>query len=383
LRDEIQDELDSIDARNSGFLDTGTTVTGRSGENGFDRLIVERAELEASYVIGNAVRVTVIGEPTFLDAGTPTGISTRRFGLLPAGGTFADQSVGGVGGEVQVSTDDLGFRFGVTPDEFLVRNFTGGFRFRPSHGPITLIAERDNLRDSLLSYAGARDPVTNRIWGGVVANTFSAVGNWGGAKSGFYGSFGFQTITGTNVESNNRLDGNVGMYWRIMDQKDSSLTVGFNLSAMHYEYNLSGFTLGQGGYFSPQQYFLTSIPIQWRGVYKTRVQYLLNGALGVQHFEEDSSPFFPTMPAIQGLNGPYTASQSVTGANYSVDFRAALQLTPRWYAGVWANVNNTRNYTAETLALYLRYTFAHRPLTQNSAMPSIPDWRGVEPFRLP
>ena len=48
------------------------------------------------------------------------------------------------------------------------------------------------------------------------------------------------------------------MYWRVMDLRDSTLTVGFNLSALHYEYNLSGFTLGQGGYFSPQQYFLTS-----------------------------------------------------------------------------------------------------------------------------
>ena len=384
LRDEIQDELDSIDARNSGFLDTGTTVRARSGENGFDHLIVEQAELEASYVIGNAVRVSVIAQPTFLDAGTPTGISTRRFGLLPVGGTFTDQSVGGVGGEVQLSTDTLGVRAGVTPDSFLVRNVTGGFRFRPGHGPITFLAERDTVKDSLLSYAGSRDPVTNKIWGGVVANTFSALGNWGGEKTGFYGGVGFQTITGTNVESNNRLDGNVGMYWRVMDLRDSTLTVGFNLSALHYEYNLSGFTLGQGGYFSPQQYFLTSVPVPVEG----RVQdqgaiRAERGALGVQHFEEDSSPFFPTMPAIQGKNGPYTVSQTVTGANYSLDLRAAVQLTPHWYAGIWANVNNTRNYTAETLALYIRYTFARRPLTQNSIMPSIPDWKGVEPFRLP
>ena len=382
MRNQLESQLDAIEARNSSFVGTGGSVSGRSGADGFDRLIVQQADLEASTVLGDRIRVAVIAHPTFLDAGTPDGQDTRRFGLLPAGSTFASQSIGGIGGEAQISTETLGIRIGATPRNFLVSNFIGGIRYRPGKGPITLLAERDIVRDSLLSYAGAKDPVSNQVWGGVVANTFSATGNWGGAKSGFYASFGFHNITGTNVESNTALDGNTGVYWRVLSTDDGALTAGFNITGMHYDKNLRYFTLGQGGYFSPQSYMLISIPVQWRGVYKNKLQYEVRASLGTQHFQEDASPFFPTLPALQGKNGPMYAANAVTGASYSLDAHIGRQLTPVWFLGAWINLNNALDYNAQSAAIYLRYTTRPRLLNANSSLPSIPDWRGVEPFRL-
>ncbi|MBZ5603308.1 MAG: BCSC C-terminal domain-containing protein [Acidobacteriia bacterium] len=382
LRSDIQQRLDAIDARDTPFFGTGASMRARSGESGYEHLVIEEADLEASAVIHDKIRVSIIGHPMYLDAGKPDGLSDKRFGLLPKGATFDQQSAGGVGGEVQLSTQTFGLRAGVTPTDFLVNNVVGGLRFRPGNGPVTILLERDNIRDSMLSFAGARDPVTNRVWGGVMANSVSLLGNWGGAKSGFYAGGGYQNITGQNVETNQRIDGDLGVYWRVMEVKGGAITAGFNVSGMHYDKNLRYFTLGQGGYFSPQQYFLANVPIQWSGVYNRRVQYSVKASFGAQHFQEDSSPYYPTLPSIQGRNGPYYPSLASTGANYSVDVNTAVQLTPMWYIGLYLNANNTYNYNAANAGVFLRYTLGPRPMDQSSDIGTIPDWKGVDLFRL-
>ncbi|MBI4909626.1 MAG: BCSC C-terminal domain-containing protein [Acidobacteria bacterium] len=382
LRGEIQERLNAIESRNSSYFGSGGTIRARSGEQGFDRMILEEANFEASAVIAGGLRLTAVAHPTYLESGKPDGESDKRFGLAPKGALFDTQSTSGVGGELQLSTRTFGLRAGSTPRNFLVSNFVGGIRFRPGNGPITLLAEREVLRDSMLAFSGARDPVTNRVWGGVVANTLSILGNWGGEKSGFYTSFGFQTISGRQVQSNTRIDGNLGMYWKVLETPQGKLTAGFNLTGLHYEKNLRYFTLGHGGYFSPQQYILANVPIQWRGVYGQKIQYLLNGSFGAQHFQEESSPYFPTLPAVQGRNGPYYAKQSSSGANYSIDIQTAIPITPVWHLGIFANVNNTRNYNSAAAGVFIRYSIRQRPLLQNFSIPSIPDWRGSEPFRV-
>ncbi len=379
--DEVENQLAAVSARNTAFTGMGGSVRGRSGEAGYERLLIQEADMEASAVIMDRVRVSAIARPTYLDAGTPDGLSLKRFGLMPEGSTFGAQSVGGVGGEVQISTATFGLRLGSTPRQFAVPNFIGGLRFRPGNGPLTILLERDNVRDSMLAFAGVRDPITHRVWGGVVANSASAIGNWGGAESGFYASAGYQRLTGTEVLTNTRIDGNAGAYWRVISTPDGSLTAGANFNAMHYDKNLRYFTLGQGGYFSPQQYMLFNIPLQWRGS-RNRLQYVAGGSLGAQHFQEDASPYFPTLPVFQGLGGSMYPQLASTGANYSLNVRVAYQLTPRWFLGAWVDANNARNYNSQGAGFYLRYSMENRPLTPEDQVPSIPDWRGAPLFGL-
>jgi tetratricopeptide (TPR) repeat protein len=379
---EVEDELAAIEARNTPVLSMGGTVTSRSGDAGFERLLVQQAELSASAVIGDRIRVSAIAHPVYLDGGTPDGLSDKRFGLAPAGVTFPSQSSGGVGGEFQLSTNTFGLHVGSTPREFLVSNFIGGIRFRPGNGPITLMADRDTVKDSFLSYAGSRDPISNRIWGGVVANSAGVLANFGTEASGFYAGAGFQYITGSQVADNKRVDGNAGAYWRLLKMDSGSLTAGFNITGMHYEKNLRFFTLGQGGYFSPQQYLLFNVPVQWKGNYKGKLQYVASGSLGSQHFQEDSSPYFPTLPTVQGKSGPIYPKQAVTGANYSLDLRLAYQLTPHWVFGAILDMNNARNYNSQTAAIYLNYSVRARPASSDLNVPSIPDWRGSQLLQL-
>jgi cellulose synthase operon protein C len=247
----------------------------------------------------------------------------------------------------------------------------------------TCVLDRDSITDTLLSFAGAKDPETKNVWGGVVADTASVRGHWGNDRSGFYASTGYQWITGDNVEKNTRIDGNAGTYWKVLTRKEGSLTLGLNLSAMHYDKNLRFFTLGQGGYFSPQQYFLFNVPVRWVGNYKRRLQYTIAASLGSQHFVEDSSPFFPTQPSRQLLcPSCYYAGQASNGANYNIEAKIAYQLSPNLFVGAWANANNARDYSSQSAGVFVKYSFDARPLVQDNVVPSVPDWKGQQPFGL-
>ena len=383
MRDEIQGQIAAIEGRNSPYAGGSGYISNRSGEPGFERLADEEVPLEASTVVLGSLRLTAIARPVFLSAGTPDGTSLYRFGTSLVGTTFGTQSATGLGGEVQMSTRDFGLRFGISPSGFLVTNFLGGTRWRIGGGPVTIWATRDNVKDTLLSYAGSKDPASGSIWGGVIANSGLIQGNWGGADRGFYGSFGYQYLQGTNVATNSRIDGNVGAYWKIYSRDYGSLTIGANVFGMGYAKNLRYFTYGQGGYFSPQEYLLMNAPIRWVGRYKRNFEYSVTGSLGAQQFREDASPYFPTDPALQGKAGPYYPGQSVSGANYNVEFRGSYHLPGNWYLTAFMDLNNARDYNQQILGFTLRYLFRDSVTATETIVPTIPDWKGLQPFTLP
>jgi len=147
---------------------------------------------------------------------------------------------------------------------------------------------------------------------------------------------------------------------------------------MHYDKNLRYFTLGQGGYFSPQSYFLFNVPVTWKGAYR-QFQYSVVASLGSQYFEEDSSPYFP----LQWRSRYYYPSQISTSANYSLNMKGAYRLGNDWLLGGFIDLNNTLNYTTQTIGFYLRYQ--EHPYTPGSG-PSgrdLLDWRAMRPLVLP
>jgi Tfp pilus assembly protein PilF len=383
MRDEIQGQIAAIEGRNSPYAGGSGLISNRSGEPGFERLADEEVPMEASTVVFGQLRLTAIARPVFLNAGTPDGTSLYRFGTSLVGTTFGSQSASGLGGEVQVSTQDFGLRFGITPSGFPVNNFLGGLRWRIAGGPVTLWASRDNVKDTLLSYAGSKDPGSGSVWGGVMANSGMAQGNWGSADRGFYGSFGYQYLTGTNVATNTRFDGNAGAYWKIVSRSYGSLTIGANVFGMGYSKNLRYFTYGQGGYFSPQEYLLLNAPVRWVGRYKRNFEYSITASLGSQQFREDASPYFPTDPALQGKSGPYYPGQSVSGANYNIEFRGSYHLPGNWYLTGFMDLNNARDYNQQVLGFTLRYLFRDSVTAPETIVPTIPDWKGLQPFSLP
>ncbi len=390
-REEVETEIAAVNAQLSPYVGSETILRSRSGQPGFDHLLSQQTNLEASTTLGDSVRMTIIASPVVLDAGTPNSQATVQLGSLGLGAATSPMGASGLGGEVQVATQNFGARLGITPQGFPIVNIEGGIEYRPGGGPIVITAYRNPVTDTLLSYAGIRDPGTGQAWGGVLANGVSGLGSWGTAASGIYAGLGYQYIIGTGVADNSREDASVGSYWKILSKDTGSLIVGVNFSGMHYEKNLRYFTLGQGGYFSPQSYLLFNVPVHWQGTYLNRFEYSADASLGSQHFQEDASPFFPLQTPPQptssshakiGSTISYYPSQVSTGANYSMVLKSGYRLNSNWLLGGFMDFNNTQNYVSKNFGFYVRYQFRPTPPNSSPGSTNLPDWNAMRSLIL-
>lgn len=397
LRKEAQQQLANIEGGYSPWLGGTGLVNHRSGTAGFDSLTMLEAPFEVSAPVGTAARLTVISRPSFLDSGVPTtgpllpnGV-VERLGTAAANAALTQQNASGIGGEVQLALPTFAAALGYSPYGFLVSNVIGRLNWKPGNGPLTVTLTRDSVRDSQLSYAGLRDPgsaspsYAGNIWGGVVASGGEAQFGKGDANSGYYVSGGGQYISGSHVLTNSRIDGDAGAYWRAKVVPDEgTLMVGANFFGMHYTHNEYFFTYGQGGYFSPQAYFLGNVPVSWQGRYGLNLHYTVVGAFGVQGFSQDSAAYFPLDPAVQAANrNPFYAPQTTVGGNYDFHSEAAYHLTDHWFAGGFLSLNNTRDYNNQMVGFYVRYLFRPQYETPESGPTGLYPWDGLRPFLAP
>jgi hypothetical protein len=387
-RDEAEMQLRTIEGGYSAWLGGTGVISHRTGDPGFDGLTSLEAAFEGSLPIGTKARFTVIARPVFLDPGQADGNSVisltiggvtaavpqpigTESGAIAAATPPTQQNAAGIAGEAQLTFGNLALAGGVTPQGFLVTNFTGRASWRPGRGPLTCSFNRDSVKDTQLSYAGLRDPATatqtfpGNVWGGVVASQGNVQYARGDLASGFYFGAGGQYITGVHVANNTRVDGSAGAYWRVYAMPEyGTLNVGVNFFAMHYATNVQAFTYGMGGYFSPQAYFLANVPITWTGHYLTRLHYTVLGSFGVQAFQQNSEPLFPLDKNVEiEFNNPLLPAHTSVGPNYDLRGQFAYGISDHWFVGAFAGANNSRNYTSVNAGFSVRYLFRSQPST--------------------
>jgi tetratricopeptide (TPR) repeat protein len=415
-RDEAEEQLSGIESGYSPWLGGTGIINYRSGDLGFDHLTALEAPFEASMPLGYNARLTVAAKPVFLDSGQADGTSVvqlstlgqKNLGAVPQPiGTLlttdtappSQQNAAGVGGEVQLAFQNLALAAGYTPSGFLVANITGRAQWKPDNGPITLSFVRDSVKDTQLSYAGLRDPGSasllypGNIWGGVIATQGSVQFARGDAESGYYFGAGGQSLTGHHVQSNTRIDGSGGAYWRLLNLPEyGNLTIGTSFFGMHYAHNERAFTYGMGGYFSPQAYFLANVPFTWNGHSGTRWHYNLLGSLGVQAFQEDLSALFPLDKSLEVNSGILVGTNTYSnlaipaktsvGPNYDLRTQAAYSISPHWFAGGFLSGNNSRNYSSVSAGFFVRYLFRAQPAIVDRPTGIFPT-DGLRPFMVP
>jgi tetratricopeptide (TPR) repeat protein len=400
-REKTELELASIEASYSGWV--GGTGFGRyrSGRPGFDRLTDLEAPFEASAVLGKSARLTVVPRAVFLNSGTidTTSFQNQSGGVIPILGTLPanalvapqQQFSSGVGGELQLTTANVGLAVGYTPYAFLVTNVTGHAQWRPLGGHFSFFGDRDSIKDTQLSYAGLRDPgsitplYSGNIWGGVIATGGGARFENGNEKAGMYVTGGGSAITGYHVLENRRYDGTMGAYFLVHQWPGyGKLNMGVNFFGMHYDHNERGMTYGQGGYFSPNVYFLASVPFTYSGYYNKNFNYTINGSVGVQTFQEESAPYYPLDRPLQtGSGNAYYSQQSDTGLNYSLDTEGTYRVAEHWYVGGFLSANNTRNYNMVSGGFFVRYLFKTQVPTEDGSKGLFPTNTGFRPLRVP
>ena len=322
--------------------------------------------------------------PVYLDAGSISTGNLGQFGANPiliANGLTPvsprAQNASGVGLLAGYSYADVTAQIGTTPLGFPVTNLVGMLAYAPKFFDNTLTVRFEGVRqpvtDSVLSYAGTHASLTtanaitgnafstNTTWGGVVRTGGSVSAFYDDQTYGAYASGSLFSLSGMNVPGNDEVSGLLGAYFRPYKTDDNALRVGISGYYAGFTKNLSGFTFGQGGYFSPHNFEALTFPIEFTGR-NGRWSYLASVAVGVQHDNVDSIPLFPYRAFAQSALAS-TGALAVTGGStstgpainvkgqleYAIDDSATL--------GAAVSFDNGNNYNELIAKLYLRKTF--------------------------
>ena len=209
----------------------------------------------------------------------------------------------GVAFEIEYLNRNFSADIGVTPLGFEKTNLVGGIRWQPQLSTFTrasLELERRAVTDSVLSYAGTKDPMTGEFWGAVTKTGLDLGLGFDNTWSGMYGNIAGYQYSGSGVEDNTAFEIAVGGYLRPLKNAESELQTGVHLSFQAFEKNLGKFSYGHGGYFSPQGYVALALPVTYSGV-GDNYDFSVSFAPGFQSFTEDAVAYFPDDPVLQNL----------------------------------------------------------------------------------
>ena len=385
LEMDIDRSLAQLESTSNPTLVAGFGYREHTGTEGTSSLNEFGAPIEASFspwYTGTA-RIDVV--PVYIDAGTPANGNLGLFGANPLtypiglGAVSAgDQSASGVGITGSYTWTDFYAQLGTTPLGFPVTNLIGDLAYSPKflggNMSVRFEALRQPVTDSVLSYAGthasfAKSNIvapgalgTDTLWGGVVKTGGHVTAFYDDQSIGAYAGAGWAALNGTNVASNSAVDALLGAYFRPWKGDNWALRVGVSLYYTGYDKNLDGFTYGQGGYFSPQDFEGLGFPIEFTG-HTGPWTYLASTTLGVQHFNQQSSPTFPNRPTAQAIletlapQDAFLTGIHSTGFGYNFKGQVEYALDPTTSIGAAGSLNNGNAYQEGIVQIYLRKTF--------------------------
>ncbi|TXI29874.1 MAG: cellulose biosynthesis protein BcsC [Aquipseudomonas alcaligenes] len=301
------------------------------------------------------------------------------------GSQKADGGVLALGWQGERWDFDLG-----TTQGFEIDNWLGGATVEGDLGQLgwSLTASRRPMSNSLLSYGGARDPRTGISWGAVTANGATLGLSWDqGGDHGIWASLGHHWLFGDNVADNRRTRLMTGYYYRLIERVDERMRVGLTLMHWRYDKDLGGYSLGQGGYYSPQRYDSIGVPVSyaWRNY---DWSLLLEGSVSWSRSRSDASPLYPDASLNRQLLAHYdiadsnidarSSASSSNGVGYNLRGLFERRLNDHWALGGGFGWQHSDDYAPSHALLYLRYLF--EPWRGNLALPVEPlvpyaDWR--------
>ncbi|KAF0809863.1 cytochrome c biogenesis factor [Alcanivorax sp. S71-1-4] len=282
------------------------------------------------------------------------------------------QSASGLGLSLGYQDGSFSADIGSTPLGFEVENLIGGLQWQPEvagHTRVLLRGQRRAVTDSLLSYSGVEDPVSGRRWGGVVRTGGDLGLNYDDGYLGVYGSVGLYRYTGRQVADNRGLFIGVGSYLRPINEAYRTLQAGVNVNYMGFRDNLGYFTLGHGGYFSPQSYVSLSLPVSYTRT-RQRLTWRASVAPGFQSYSQDASPYFPTRSrdqmwldilATSGvLPASYYAADSDSGLGLNMGLGMQYRVGPGLELGARIDYDTFGEYSETSALIHLNYTLEPR-----------------------
>ncbi len=277
------------------------------------------------------------------------------------------QNAAGVELNLALTGGNYKIDIGSTPLGQDLSTLVGGVKWAPKltdYLTLILTGERRAVTDSLLSYVGAEDKTTGKSWGRVTKNGGNALLSYDDGDAGFYVGAGAYSYLGENVASNKSLQANAGAYVRPFHYADRELKTGISISWMDFSKNLSYFSYGQGGYFSPQDYVSVSFPVDFMQKYDD-LTVKVGGSVGYQSYSQDKSAYFPNNPEWQSFmdtmvsagfaKESYYSGASKNGIGYNLHAGADYKVNRRVTIGGVVGYDTFGDYNESTAQLYFRY----------------------------
>lgn len=364
----IENDIAKLTAQSGPRVDLSTSYRERQGETGLSQLRDMRGTAEISTGLFGG-RVHARAEAVVIDAGRPTGSALARFGtnatpeaqgivnkqpsLLKQAET---QHKSGVAVSAGYDDQTLHVDVGSTPINMGRTTVSFHAGVTPSLGggvQAQAWVERRPVTDSIISFAGTRDPVSGLTWGQVMR-----LGGGGGLSidrngSGAYGSVAYNTYRGTRVAHNSGIEANVGGYLRVMQTEHSHLSTGINVNYQAYDNPQNYFTYGHGGYFSPQSFLSVSFPVRYE-LDKGKLTVKAAATPGYQSYNQDEVALYPidanrqsTLDGLKAINSDVRArydSLSKTGFALSAEGSLYYQVSPSTRIGGEASYNTFGSY---------------------------------------
>ncbi|TCV95579.1 cellulose synthase subunit BcsC-related outer membrane protein [Biostraticola tofi] len=423
---QINDLLDQVQERTATWTQGAVAIRSRDGESGLSNLTEIKAPLELSGVPFDSARLKLSVTPVSLDSGSFSGTSSNRFGsgalqqarMVESATAAAEATAGATtsttttsttvnadgttsttttttsstttdvaainpsdyvadasgaqkasGAEVNLSLSGDSYKgdIGTTPLGEDLTSLVGGLQWSPSlsnFSKLIFTAERRAVTDSLLSYVGTLDRLSGKRWGQVTKNGGSIQYAYDDGDAGLYAGIGGYSYLGENVPGNTGITSSAGFYVRPYRDTNSEVKTGINVTFMDYSKNLSYYSLGQGGYFSPQNYISVSLPLDYTQKYDDW-NLTVGGSVGYQSYSQDKSAFFPNNPDLQAdmermvargyAESAYYDASSQNGVSYNVHANGSYQINPRMSIGGQVGYDTFGDYSESTAQVFFKY----------------------------
>lgn len=344
---------------------------GSSGTGGYSDLKAHTTMLQVDAPLSDG-RMFFRSDLVNMNAGS---FDTDNGTYDPTWGTCAEtpcrgstnQSANGASVAVGWQNQTWAWDIGTTPMGFDVVDVVGSLSYSNGLGPIgyTLNAHRRPISSSVLAFGGQKDPNTDTTWGGVRATGGGVSVSYDkGEANGIWSSLSADSLSGKNVEDNWRVRWMTGYYYKLINQNNERLTVGVSNMLWHYDKDLSGYSLGQGGYYSPQEYVSFALPVNWRKRTENW-SWELGGSVSWSHSKTKDVMRYP----LQGLipdnePGRYTdkgvmeTGSSSSGTGYTARAIVERRVTSNWFVGLGVDIQEAKDYTPSHALLYVRYSAA-------------------------
>lgn len=354
-------------------VDLGGYVRYKSGENGLGRLDLFKAPVAtAAYTLNgdntfklNLSRIQLYaGNPTNCQAGlgslTPSNASSCSTNAAFSPTQQLDDAL-----EIDFSYRKTGWlspfvKIGSTPIGGVIDptvTYDVGFEQQAKFGHWGLEVYSQPVRQSILSYTGIKDPYGQGEWGrvlrtGITPKLFYRFNEqWNSSLA-----VDFALLEGKNVKQNTTVSVAATFARNLPIAGFDYFNVGPTFNYEHFERNLSHFTYGQGGYFSPDHYFNVGAGINF--LTEEGKSYVIKGRLvgGYQDITEASASW---LPLDNQATGRYAATNR-NGAALDFALQGVWLMTPHIQLGASSAIRKTNGYDDYTGGLFVRYFFNDR-----------------------